>query len=44
MTNFIDSELVNAVSSDEQSDNETWRDLCQIDLIPFEQGVVDLFE
>ena len=43
MTNFIDAELVNAVSSDEQSNNETWQELGDLDLIPFEQGVTDLF-
>ena len=43
MTNFIDAELVNAVRSDEQSNNETWQELGGLDLIPFEQGVTDLF-
>ena len=42
LTSFIDSELVSAVKSDEKADNKSWQEHFHIDLIPFEQGVLDL--
>ena len=42
LTGFMDSDLVNAVSSDEAVDNSQWQRMFPIDLIPFEKGVSDL--
>ena len=42
LTNFIDAELVNAVNSDEKADNLSWQKYFDINLVPFEQGVIDI--
>ena len=42
-TSFIDPENTKAVTCDESADNTSWERFVQLDLVPFDRGIKDLF-
>lgn len=43
-TSFIDPENTKAVTCDESADNNSWEQYTQLDLVPFDEGIKDLFK
>ena len=43
-TSFIDPENTRAVTCDESADNNSWEQFVNLDLVPFDVGIKDLFK